>query len=163
MFSVVDDVLEARDYIAQLINKGWFRHAVGERGIKHIITLLRFVDTHYRACSVNVDLDFLINLLDEYYNTEGRVRYFIRELVRVEGVDELAKRLMGTYPMLPPDVRDFVDNVLKSLPSDAKPSDMVELIMRELTKELEDFRERLVSLVNTAKSQCPNQAYNQTS
>jgi len=84
-------------------------------------------------------------------------------LVRVEGVDELAKRLMGTYPMLPPDVRDFVDNVLKSLPSDAKPSDMVELIMRELTKELEDFRERLVSLVNTAKSQCPNQAYNQTS
>jgi len=61
MFSVVDDVLEARDYIAQLINKGWFRHAVGERGVKHIITLLRFVDTHYRACSVNVDLDFLIN------------------------------------------------------------------------------------------------------
>lgn len=160
---MVDEVLEARDYVAKLVNKGWFRHAVGELGIKHLITLIKFVDTHYRECSVSIDLNFLINLLDEYYNTESRVRYFIKELVRMQGVNELARNLMSAYPMLPPDIREFMDNILRSLPSDAKPSDMVELVIRELTRELEGFREKLASLINTAKSQCANRVYTQTS
>ncbi|MGC8543180.1 MAG: hypothetical protein ACP5NQ_04515 [Vulcanisaeta sp.] len=160
---VVDEVLEARDYVAQLVNKGWFRHAVGERGIKHLITLLRFVDLHYRGCSVNLDLDFLVDLLDDYYSTESKVRYFVRELVRVQGANDIAKRLMSTYPLLPPDVRELLDGVLKSLPSDAEPGVLVEEAVNELMKELEGFRERLISIVNAAKSQCPSQAYSQTS
>lgn len=151
---MVDEVLEARDYVAQLINKGWFRHAVGERGVRYIITLLRFVDLNYRECSVNLDLDFLINLLDDYYNMEGRVRYFIRELMRVQGYDNIAKQLLSAYPVLPPDLREFLDDVAKSLPSDAAPGALVEQAINELMKELEGFREKLISMINVAKSQC---------
>jgi hypothetical protein len=160
---VINEVSEAREYVAELISKRWFRHAVGERGIKQILTLLRFVDTHHRECSVNLSLDFLLDLLDEYYNTESRIRYFIRELIRLQGPNEIAKRLINTYPLLPPDIREFMDNILKSLPSDAEPSKLTDEVMKELMKELESFRERLASIVNEAKSQCPNQAYNQTS
>ncbi|WP_243679518.1 hypothetical protein [Vulcanisaeta souniana] len=114
---MVDEVIEARDYVAQLINKGWFRHAVGERGgIRRIITLLRFIDLNYRRCSANLDLDLLINLLDDYYNTEGRIRYFVRELMRVQGYDNVARQLINAYPVLPPDLREFLDKVAKSLP-----------------------------------------------
>ncbi len=159
---MVDEVIEARDYVAQLINKGWFRHAVGERGIKYIITLLRFIDLNYRECSVNLDLDFLVSLLDDYYNTESRIRYFIRELMRIQGYDTIARQLISAYPVLPPDIREFLDNIAKSLPSDAAPGTLVEQAINELLKELEGFREKLISMINVAKSQCPK-AYNQTS
>ncbi|MGC8607320.1 MAG: hypothetical protein ACP5GZ_04530 [Vulcanisaeta sp.] len=158
---MVDEVIEARDYVTQLINKGWFKHAVGERGVKHIITLLRFVDLNYKGCSVNLDLDFLVNLLDDYYNTEGRIRYFIRELMRIRDYDDVARQLINAYPVLPPDLREFLDKVAKSLPSDAAPGTLVEEAINELMKELESFRERLISIINVAKSQCPK-AYNQT-
>ncbi|GAB6947404.1 hypothetical protein JCM16161A_15340 [Vulcanisaeta sp. JCM 16161] len=159
---MVDEVIEARDYVAQLISKGWFRHAVGERGIRYIVTLLRFIDLNYKECSVNLDLEFLTNLLDEYYNTESRVRYFIKELMRVQGYDAVARQLINAYPMLPPDIREFLDGVARSLPSDAAPGALVEQAINELMKELEGFRERLISIINAVKSQCPK-AYNQTS
>ncbi|WP_054842152.1 hypothetical protein [Vulcanisaeta distributa] len=160
---MVNEVIEARDYVTQLINKGWFRHAVGERGIKYLVTLLRFIDLNYRECSVNLDLDFLVNLLDDYYNTESRIRYFVRELMRIQGYDNIARQLINAYPALPPDIREFLDNIAKSLPSDAAPpSALVEQAINELMKELEGFREKLVSIINAAKSQCPK-AYNQTS
>ncbi|WP_054853412.1 hypothetical protein [Vulcanisaeta distributa] len=160
---MVDEVIEARDYVAQLISKGWFRHAVGERGIKYIVTLLRFIDLNYRECSVNLDIDFLVNLLDDYYNTESRIRYFIRELMRIQGgYDTIARQLISAYPVLPPDIREFLDNIAKSLPSDAAPSALVEQAINELMRELEGFREKLVSVINIAKSKCPK-AYSQTS
>ncbi len=151
---MVDEVIEARDYVAQLINKGWFRHAVGERGIRHIISLLRFVDLNYRKCSANFDLDFLINLLDDYYNTESRIRYFTRELMRIQGYDNVARQLINAYPVLPPDLREFLDKVSRSLPSDAAPGALVEQAINELMKELESFREKLISIINVARSQC---------
>ncbi|WP_252900388.1 hypothetical protein [Vulcanisaeta sp. JCM 14467] len=92
---MVDGVIEARDYVAQLISKGWFRHAVGERGVRYIVELLRFVDLNYRECSVNLDLNFLMNLLDDYYNMESRIRYFIREIMRVQGYDSVARQLIN--------------------------------------------------------------------
>ena len=159
---MVDEVIEARDYVAQLISKGWFRHAVGERGVRYIVELLRFVDLNYRECSVNLDLNFLVNLLDDYYNTESRIRYFIREIMRIQGYDSVARQLINSYPVLPPDLREFLDNVAKSLPSDAAPGALVEQAVNELLKGLEDFREKLISIINIAKSQCPK-AYNQTS
>ncbi|WP_069808285.1 hypothetical protein [Vulcanisaeta thermophila] len=154
-------ITEARNYLEKLLSKGWFRHAVGSRGVKYLTELLRFVDLHNRECSVSMDLNSLMELLDDYYSAEVKIRYFLRELLRVQG--DTVSLIRRVYPLLPPDIRELFDRVLSTTPQDAPNDALINGIVDALVQEMEDFKGRLTRYITWARENCTNQAYNQTS
>lgn len=156
-----DELIEARNYLEKLLSKGWFRHAVGDKGVKYLTTILKFVELQYKECSVNVDLNALTELLDEYYSAEIKVRYYIRELLRVQGnTVDLIRRI---YPLLSPDVKEVFDKALRNTPQDAPDDVLINNIINALIQEMDIFKNRLIEYINMVKESCAKQAYNQTS
>lgn len=154
-------MIEARNYLERLLSKGWFRHAVGDKGVKHLTTILKFIDLQYRGCSVSVDLDTLTELLDEYYSMEIRVKYFLRELLRVQGnTVDLIRRI---YPLLPTDIREVFDKVMMETPQESSNEALINNIVNALVQEMDNFKDRLINYINMAKETCTKQAYSQTS
>ena len=137
-----------------------FRKAIGQSVARYIEELVNFVEEVSRGCMVKVPRSEFEKLIDEYYAVESRIRALVTELVELQGGPGLIERLVRLYPILPPTLREVVSRVIdRALGVDGGVGGQaVSELVREILRSMDEFRVRLVKLLETYSSQACNQS-----
>jgi len=148
----VDPELEsALEVLKSAMAKPWFRRAVGSSVIDSLRIVINHIERELIGCRVPVDLWIIEDLLDDYYAAETRIRYLIRELVRLEGGVELLRRIVRLYPALSPDLREIVDKLVEGADPMEIKEELVEGLISMLMDALAKFRTRLMDTLNEVR------------
>ncbi len=144
---------EIREVVERLkikLRKSTFIKAVGRSTCDDIELLINFVEKDFRECNVRISTRYIISLFDKYLVLEGKVKFLLKELLRIVLRDYIHD-LEKLYPLLPDDMKQIVEKYVNDVKYGVSDTSLIDNIIGLVMSSFDDFREELQSLVKVVR------------
>ena len=132
-------IFESLTRIKEKLKSRTFIKAVGKSFIEDLQRVVDYVEKDLEKCLVKLPVDYIRDLVSKYYAEQIRLRFLIKELMRILlKYHEL--KIKKIYPLLPEKWREIFSNIMYE---EEIKDEHINFITNEILKGFYEFEEEL--------------------
>ena len=150
MCNLYREVREVVERLKAKLRKTTFIKAVGKSTCSDIELLINFVEKDFKECNVRISTRYIINLFDKYLVLEGKVKFLLKELLRIVLRDYIHD-LEKLYPLLPDDIKQVIEKYVSDVKYEVSDTSLIDNIIGLVMSNFDSFREEFQSLIKIVR------------